>query len=363
MMKVFYFLSILAIVIVATGCNVSKLVNPTVRQRYEKNFEGPDSLLTKWKNAYLLAQRNPLQISLPFSFSAQLTGQQALNYSFTMQEGQQLIVELQNPGDSAQLFVELFKYNNNADDKAIKTIEINKEQLRYAIDAIDSFKLLVQPAIFNDEPFVIRIYPQPVFSFPVAGKGNTAMTSFWGAARDGGSRSHEGIDIFAARGTPLLAVADGKIYSTGDRGLGGKQVWLRDDILGRSVYYAHLDSIISKPGDRVKKGDTLGLVGNTGNAITTSPHLHFGIYENGATDPLNYIKQLPVPAFANQIHSIRKQTRNTKNELRAGPGSSYRVLETLSRNDTVLVIGRSDKWYHVQTGQALQGFIAESSLK
>lgn len=362
-MRPFYFLIGLAFFTIAVSCNVSKLVNPTVRQRYEKNFKGPDSLLIQWKNAYTLAQQNPLQVTLPFSFSARLPGQQALSYSFTMPEGQQLIVELQNPDDSAQLFVELFTYNSNADEKALKTVDINKEQLTYAIDVTDSFKLLLQPAIFNNEPFVVRIYPQPVFSFPVAGKGNAAMTSFWGAARDGGSRSHEGIDIFAARGTPLLAVADGKVYSTGDRGLGGKQVWLRDDILGRSVYYAHLDSIISKPGDRVKKGDTIGLVGNTGNAVTTSPHLHFGIYENGATDPLNYIKQLPVPPFAKTIESVSKQTRNTKNEVRAGPGNSYRVLQTLARNDTVLVIGRSEKWYHVQTGQSVQGFIAESSLK
>ena len=59
-----------------------------------------------------------------------------------------------------------------------------------------------------------------------------------------------------------------------------------------SVYYAHLDEQLVSQGQRVKKGDTLGLVGNTGNAKHTPPHLHFGIYTyNGAIDPLPFINK------------------------------------------------------------------------
>src|SRR5690606_27632559 len=137
----------------------------------------------------------------------------------------------------------------------------------------------------------IHIYTQPSLGFPVAGKGNANIQSLWGADRDRGARRHEGVDIFAARGTAVIAVTDGIIVRSGAYGLGGEQVWLRDRLFGISIYYAHLDSIHVYPRQRVEKGDTLGFVGNTGNARTTSPHLHFGIYSRyGAVDPLPYIR-------------------------------------------------------------------------
>ncbi len=76
----------------------------------------------------------------------------------------------------------------------------------------------------------------------------------------------------------MAVLANGRIGFTGEKGLGGKQVWLRDTKRGQSLYYAHLDSIAKTSGS-VKTGDTLGFVGNTGNARTTPPHLHFGIYK------------------------------------------------------------------------------------
>ncbi len=94
---------------------------------------------------------------------------------------------------------------------------------------------------------------------------------------DGGNRNHEGVDIFAAKGTPVVAVANGFVTRTGNQGLGGKQVWLRDSSSGNAYYYAHLDSILTESGKQVRINDTLGFVGNTGNAAGGSPHLHFGI--------------------------------------------------------------------------------------
>ncbi len=134
----------------------------------------------------------------------------------------------------------------------------------------------MQPEIGATSDFSLKVYKEPVYTFPVADKGNAAVQSFWGAARDGGRRSHEGIDIFAPRGTPVVAAVEGHVSSTGNRGLGGKQVWLRDSERGNSLYYAHLDSIIARPGMRVSPGDTLGLVGNTGNARTTPPTCTLG---------------------------------------------------------------------------------------
>jgi hypothetical protein len=71
---------------------------------------------------------------------------------------------------------------------------------------------------------------------------------------------------------------------------GGKVVFLRDANTGNNLYYAHLDSQIAVEGQKVKTGDTVGLVGKTGNARNTVPHLHFGIYTiGGAINPLPFI--------------------------------------------------------------------------
>jgi murein DD-endopeptidase MepM/ murein hydrolase activator NlpD len=140
----------------------------------------------------------------------------------------------------------------------------------------------------NPAPSIAR-----TLNFPVWGK-RAWVGSFWGAARDGGKRKHEGIDIFARKGTPVVAITDGIIVSKGNTPRGGKTLWLR--ALGKpwTVYYAHLDQQKVKRGQFVKKGQIIGTVGNTGNARYTPPHLHFGIYTwTGAINPLPYVKTSP----------------------------------------------------------------------
>lgn len=126
--------------------------------------------------------------------------------------------------------------------------------------------------------------------FPVAGnKANVG--SVWGDERDGGKRKHKGIDIFAKKGTPVLALQDGVITLREETKLGGKVLWLRPKGAWWKAYYAHLDEQLVKEGDEVVKGQIIGTVGNTGNAKTTPAHLHFGIYTLfGAIDPLPYVK-------------------------------------------------------------------------
>lgn len=102
----------------------------------------------------------------------------------------------------------------------------------------------------------------------------------WGAPRDGGERKHRGIDLFAPRGTQIVAVADGIISYIGNQPKGGRCLWLATD-QGLSFYYAHLERWAAGiyEGMEVRKGDVLGFVGNTGNALTTPPHLHFSIID------------------------------------------------------------------------------------
>ncbi len=110
------------------------------------------------------------------------------------------------------------------------------------------------------------------------------LADSWGAARPG-RRRHEGIDIFAPKGTPVVSTTRGIVTRVGMNRLGGRIV----GVLGPGLewhYYAHLDRFGTfHEGDIVQAGDVLGYVGNTGNARTTPSHLHYGIYRGGAQNP------------------------------------------------------------------------------
>jgi Peptidase family M23 len=109
---------------------------------------------------------------------------------------------------------------------------------------------------------------------------------------------HHGDDIFAPVGTPVVAVAEGTVFSVGWNPVGGWRLWLEDD-RGNEFYYAHLSaySPLAVDGDRVAAGDVLGFVGDTGDAEGTPSHLHFeihpvgllGIGYDGAVDPTRYL--------------------------------------------------------------------------
>jgi peptidoglycan LD-endopeptidase LytH len=112
-------------------------------------------------------------------------------------------------------------------------------------------------------------------------KGPVRIGQGWGAPRDGGRR-HQGIDLLAPAGTPLVAVTSGHIsrLSNRDRGRGGISLWLRDR-RGTAYYYAHNQHNLVRLGQRVEAGQLLARVGATGNAKGGPPHLHFQIHPGG----------------------------------------------------------------------------------
>jgi murein DD-endopeptidase MepM/ murein hydrolase activator NlpD len=112
-----------------------------------------------------------------------------------------------------------------------------------------------------------------------------------GRGRDENARKHEGIDIFATKGTPAIAAEKGIITNVGQNTLGGLVVFMQPEGRDYNLYYAHLDAQLVQNGQQVNIGDTLGLLGNTGNAKSTPSHLHFGVYTGGgAIDPLLFVK-------------------------------------------------------------------------
>jgi murein DD-endopeptidase MepM/ murein hydrolase activator NlpD len=98
---------------------------------------------------------------------------------------------------------------------------------------------------------------------------------------------HEGLDIAGKKGTPVQAVADGRVTFAGRRGSYG-QMLVIDHGHGMITRYAHLDAILKEVGDRVRRGDRVALMGNTGRS--TGPHLHYEVRLNGVpVDPETYI--------------------------------------------------------------------------
>lgn len=107
------------------------------------------------------------------------------------------------------------------------------------------------------------------------------LTDTWGAARSQG-RSHEGIDIFAPRHTPVQSTTQGIVSKVGENNLGGRVVVVVGPG-GAGHYYAHLEDYADiSPNDWVNQGEVIGYVGDSGNAKGTPPHVHYGIYINGS---------------------------------------------------------------------------------
>jgi murein DD-endopeptidase MepM/ murein hydrolase activator NlpD len=114
------------------------------------------------------------------------------------------------------------------------------------------------------------------YAFPVAGKHTFSDT--FGAFRSD-VPAHVGVDIFASFGTPIVAVADGRIYRVGTLKISGNRLWLRDK-KGYRYFYAHLSDFAAAAynGADVHAGEVIGFVGNTGDAEPTPPHLHFEVH-------------------------------------------------------------------------------------
>src|SRR5690349_22304325 len=146
---------------------------------------------------------------------------------------------------------------------------------------------------------VAKLYtqsPDTKIAMPLEDVAKKEVADTWGAPR-GTDRRHEGQDIFAPKGTPILSATNGFIYKIGENNLGGQTVSVIG-AGGRVYYYAHLDSYAKgiAVGDRVSKRTVLGYVGATGNAQGTPPHLHFGIYTlTGAINPLPLLTDRVAP--------------------------------------------------------------------
>lgn len=113
----------------------------------------------------------------------------------------------------------------------------------------------------------------------------------FGDPRDGGSRTHEGLDFMAILGTPIVSPTEAVVTRVGEGNSAGTYVYTANPG-GESFRYMHLDAVADiEAGDVLQKGDIIGMVGDTGNAKGGAPHLHFEIRKKDALDPYPRITQ------------------------------------------------------------------------
>ena len=284
---------------------------------------------------------------------------------FKIPEGRKLVVRpTRDVNDTtSKLFVEVYRVKNSGKHQRIDYMKDGEAPFVYTNQNDDTLLIRLQTGLNERLIATLSLTTLPSLIFPVANHSMSDVISAWGAERDAGARSHEGIDIRAKRGTPVVAAKNGFITQAGTNNLGGKIVFLSAADSPYSLYYAHLDSQLVSAGQRVIAGDTLGLVGNTGNAITTSPHLHFGIYArgSGAVNPLPFVndRKEKIPGLPEQSKWLGDSVKLRKSaNIFASPlFLSSGKIRSLPQQSTVKLLGETAKGYRIQLPDGTKGYI------
>jgi len=321
-----------------------------------------------WMRASQEALLRPLVTELPYREEGFFPPEEAaaLGYRLSLRRGQQLTVTVELDGRTdARVFVDLFRA---APDTLRLPVHVYApepgEPLIFEPRRSGDYLLRIQPELLRGGRFEITIENPPALAFPVAGLSYRAIGSFFGDPRDGGRRDHHGVDIFAPRGTPVIAAADAYVRRTDTTQIGGRVIWLRDSRRNASLYFAHLNEILVEAGTMVRKGDTIGRVGNTGNARTTPPHLHFGLYlrGEGPFDPWDFLYRSNVvpPEVRVALTDLGRwaRTRDDRIYLRDRPGADGGVLAELPAHTPIRLLGGVDEWFRVRVPDGSVGFVA-----
>lgn len=359
----FFLILIILFILYRKGAFVNIFRTKSQREAFYNKLKRTDeTLAAQWLQAGEEALK--AAVGVPSAYSERATFHsvtQATALSFSMIPGRKIGIEIKNKGNK-KIFVDLFEKDSTG--------------LKNLVEADTTAKILQTKSVFGGK-YIVRLQPQPgylgsydfslssgpLISWPIKAGVASNIGSFWGANRDGGRRSHQGVDIFAKKGSLLVAAADGYVTRVGDNTLGGKVIFLRPDELPVSLYYAHLDSQMIEAETRVKTGDVIGTVGNTGNAQNTPPHLHFGVYaRGGAVDPTGFLLKASLPSNRNTSLPVNLKKVVTK-RLRLFPTPDLKVpAQIIQKNDSIFVIAATGDFYRVQTKEGKRGYLRRNDF-
>jgi peptidoglycan LD-endopeptidase LytH len=342
------------------------------RERYLASLNGAGlgttALATDWVAAGERALREAPLVTSPHEEQGYLEPAEpaAIALKVRVRRGQEVTLELELPNDTTTtLFLDAWSFGGDSANALdlLESADSGHRTLQLTPRRDGEVILRAQPELLRGGRFRVTLRLAPTLAFPVRPGTERDIGSRFGAPRDAGARSHHGIDIFAKRGTPVVAAASGVVNRVNETNIGGKVIWLRD-VFGNSLYYAHLDSQAVSSGMRVNIGDTLGFVGNTGNARTTPPHLHFGVYRRGEgpVDPYWYVHRprgaLPkLVADTNRLGEWMRLSR-TRGTLRSGPSTSSDSVGTLDAHSALRVLSAVGEYYRVSLPDGRTGFVS-----
>lgn len=367
-----------------SGINACTSIGPTaslfrptsLHEQYAQSLKSAKldntALGTDWINAGERALHDSLKISVPYRESGYFSANKAfaVGYRFDAQQGDRFLIRVETQGQKpVQVFMDVFSSETRNRTNLVATSKADTNVLVWEPRKTQTYLIRIQPELLRSGNYTIAITREPALAFPVLGKDSKQIASFFGASRDAGRRRHEGIDIFAPRGTPAVASVDGIITGIGSNSLGGNVATLRDKNRTISLYYAHLDRWHVSNGQQVSVGDTIGFVGNTGNARTTGPHLHFGIYDfsGAAINPLPFVRLGRGPATQPLITTSQlgdsMRVSAARSMIRLAPNGDAPILRQLPKSSALTLIGGTSSWFRVEMPDGLTGYIASSTTE
>jgi len=320
-----------------------------------------------WLAANHRALHQALPISTPYEESLYVDPAEAFaaGYQFRVLRGQrtEVAVSLQAV-QSMRVFIDLFRVDDEDGSGPAHVASGSKRDLRLAFEPREdgNYLLRIQPELLRGGRLTVNIRNVPSLRFPIEGQSVQSIWSGFGAPRDGGRRSHHGVDIFAPRHTPVRAPSRSWVRRVNERTLGGRVVWLRDEERSLNLYFAHLQTQEVVEGAWVNPGDVIGTVGSSGNARTTPPHLHFGIYlrGEGPVDPHPFIHEAEGEARRATVDLDLlggwARARNDHIALRRAPDTSGEVVTTFERHAPLRVLGGTANLFRVGAPGGTVGF-------
>ena len=372
------FTKIVVIILITSGflscksgsVNLFKATSPHESYQRKLVSAGLDKtpLGAEWINTASISLQKALSITIPYQETGYFAAEKvnAATYKFNAVRGTKIQVSLQKkPANAARIYVDIWQLPLEGNAKLLASADTLGNDIKLDIDETGNYLIRLQPELLRSSGYTLNITAGPSLGFPTkTGKNN--IQSFWGDGRDAGHRKHEGVDIFGKFRSPVIATNDGTVVKVNENNLGGKVVWFKPKGKDYNLYYAHLDEQIAKEGQDVFAGDTLGLMGNTGNARTTATHLHFGIYTfGGAIDPLPFINPTvkPMAKITASIDNLNKTLRTkSKVILRSASDINSTPVTQLAAGTIVKISSATADWYKTELPDGNTGFIRSAEL-
>jgi len=346
----------------------------TPRERYEASLQDAGltntALARDWTSAAERSLREAPLVSSPYAEEGYLPPAEpaALAFRLNVRRGQEISFNVQLLGDTATLlFLEAWQVDGDTTQpfRQVAVADSGERSLSFEPRQDGALVMRAQPELLRGGRFRVTLRVGPTLAFPIRDGRERDIHSGFGAPRDAGARDHHGIDIFVPRGTAAVAAAEAVVSRVQTTPRGGNVVWLRDD-RGNSIYYAHLDRQSVAQGQRVHPGDTVGFVGNTGNASTTPPHLHFGVYRRGE-GPMNpfWFVHRPRGELARLSADTGMlgewaRTPRDRTVLRRAPDARAESLLALPRHTALRVVSAVGGWYRVRLPDGITGYVTAS---